>query len=186
MGSLTLVLGGARSGKSRFAEERAARAQTVLFVATAEPLDEEMASRIATHRAGRPASWRTLEAATQVAAAIAAELGAADLVLLDCLTLLANNLFSQGEPEDLDAHRRGELELMTEVEALIQLQAGSDAEWIVISNEVGLGLVPTTPLGRAFRDALGRANQRLAEAAEEVVLMVAGVPVWLKGESEQA
>lgn len=181
MGRLTLVLGGARSGKSRYAEERAAQGSAVLFVATAQALDEEMAARIALHRARRPPGWRTLEAPSQVAASIAMDLGSADSVVLDCLTLLASNLFGSGDPEDPESHRSAEAELLGEVEDLIQIQSGSKANWIVISNEVGLGLVPANPLGRAYRDALGRANQRLAEAAEEVVLLVAGLPLWIKG-----
>jgi len=185
VGRLTLVLGGARSGKSRYAEGRAAQA-AVLFVATAQPLDAEMAARIAAHRADRPATWRTLEAPAKVAEAIAADPGPAEVVLVDCLTLLANNLFAIGEAEDRAAHRRAEAELLAEVEALIQLHSGSHAEWIVISNELGLGLVPPNPLGRAYRDALGRANQHLAQAADEVILMVAGLPLWLKGELGRA
>ena len=172
MGRLTLVLGGARSGKSRYAEGRAAQA-AVLFVATAQPLDAEMAARIAAHRADRPATWRTLEAPAKV-------------VVVDCLTLLANNLFAMGEVEDRAAHRRAEAELLAEVEGLIQLHSGSHADWIVISNELGLGLVPPNPLGRAYRDALGRANQHLAQAADEVILMVAGLPLWLRGEPGRA
>ena len=182
MGQLTLVLGGARSGKSRYAEERAGRASRVLFVATAQALDAEMAERIADHRAGRPGTWRTVEAPTQVAQAIAAEAGSAEVVLLDCLTLLASNLFAGGAVDDPESYRQAEVALLAEVEALVELQAGSGADWIVVSNEVGLGLVPATPLGRVYRDGLGRANQRLAEAAEEVVFMVAGLPMWLKGE----
>lgn len=181
MGRLTLVLGGARSGKSRYAEGRAWRAPQVLFVATGQPLDAEMAERIAAHRAGRPGAWRTLEAPTQVAMQIADALGSAEVVLLDCLTLLAGNLFAAADDQTTGGLHVAEAALLAEVEALIELQAGSAADWIVVSNEVGLGLVPATPLGRTYRDALGRANQRLAEAADEVVLMVAGLPLWLKG-----
>src|SRR3990172_2653365 len=145
-----------------------------------------MATGIATHRASRPAAWRTLEAPAKVAAAIAADPGPAKVVVVDCLTLLANNLFAMGQAADRAADRRAEAELLEEVEALIQLHSGSRADWIVISNELGLGLVPPNPLGRAYRDALGRANQHLARAADEVILMVAGLPLWLKGELGRA
>jgi len=160
MDRLTLVLGGARSGKSRFAEERAARANAVLVVATAQPLDEEMAARIAAHRADRPATWRTLEAPAKVAAAIAADPGPAEVVLVDCLTLLANNLFAMGEVEDRAAHRRAEAELLAEVEGLIQLHSGSHADWIVISNELGLGLVSAASRRNRFDLGVGVAFHR--------------------------
>lgn len=181
-GRLTLILGGARSGKSSYAEARAAGAASVLYVATAQALDDEMAARIAAHQAKRPAAWRTLEAPTALAAAIAAADGVYDTLLVDCLTLLANNLFAAGDVDDPAAHQRAESELLQEIEDLVALAGESDADWLVVSNEVGQGLVPAYPLGRAYRDALGRANQRLAAAADEVVLLVAGLPMWLKGE----
>jgi adenosylcobinamide kinase/adenosylcobinamide-phosphate guanylyltransferase len=174
---LTLILGGARSGKSDYARRLAAeRGDRVLYVATAEPGDDEMAARIAAHRAERPAHWRTLEAAIHVGTAIRSEAGAAEVILIDCLTLLASNVIVP-LPEPVAA----EAALIAEVDGLLAAYAASQAQWIVISNEVGLGLVPPFPLGRAYRDALGRANQRLAAAADEVVFMVAGLPMRVKG-----
>lgn len=181
MAGLTLILGGARSGKSRHAEQLAGQRSSVLYVATGQALDEEMAARIAAHQAGRPASWRTLEAPTQVAAAIAGSPGRFEVVLLDCITLLANNLFAGSDTEDPTALQSAEAALMVEIEALLDTRRDSAADWIVVSNELGLGLVPPNPLGRAYRDALGRANQRLAQAADRVLLMVAGLPMALKG-----
>lgn len=179
MGELTLVLGGARSGKSSHAERLAAQSGgPVLYVATAEALDPEMSDRIAAHRENRPQDWRTLEAPRNLASRIKAELDGVQVILIDCLTLLANNLFSASEGEEF--YRQAEQELLTEVEALIELTEHSDCEWIVVSNEVGLGLVPANPLGRAYRDALGRANQRIAAGADRVSLMVAGLAVEVK------
>lgn len=176
---LTLILGGARSGKSSYAQELAAeRGKIVLYVATAEAGDEEMAARIAAHRRERPLDWRTLEAATGLGAAIREQAGEAEVVLLDCLTLLANNVIVPlPEPVSADA---AEEALNAEVDGLLAAHSAGNAQWIVISNEVGLGLVPPYPLGRVYRDALGRANQRLAKAADEVILMVAGLPIFLK------
>ncbi|MBF8284067.1 MAG: cobP [Anaerolineales bacterium] len=174
---LTLILGGARSGKSAYAQRLAAeRGNDVLYVATAEAGDDEMAARIAAHRAERPAHWRTLEAPRQVGSAIRVVAGDAGVVLIDCLTLLASNVIVP-LPEPVAA----EAALIAEVDGLLAAYAASQAQWIVISNEVGLGLVPPFPLGRAYRDALGRANQRLAAAADEVVFMVAGLPMRVKG-----
>ena len=174
---LTLILGGARSGKSAYAQHLAAeRGNDVLYVATAEAGDDEMAARIAAHRAERPAHWRTLEAPRQVGSAIRVVAGDAGVVLIDCLTLLASNVIVP-LPEPVAA----EAALIAEVDGLLAAYAARQAQWIVISNEVGLGLVPPFPLGRAYRDALGRANQRLAAAADEVVFMVAGLPMRVKG-----
>jgi adenosylcobinamide kinase / adenosylcobinamide-phosphate guanylyltransferase len=178
---LTLILGGARSGKSALAQKMAAEGdRAVLYVATATAGDEEMATRIAAHRAERPAHWRTLEAPLQVGPAITAALGAAGaaVVLVDCLTLLANNVLGW-LPETISAPE-AEAALGVEIEALLTAYRASAAEWIIVSNEVGLGLVPPYPLGRLYRDALGRANQRLAVAADEVLFMVAGLPLALK------
>ena len=176
---LTLILGGARSGKSAYAQRLAAeRGDTVLYVATAQAGDEEMAARIAAHRAERPAHWQTLEAARQLGSAIRVAAGDASIILIDCLTLLASNVIAP-LPEPVGA-AAAESALGAEVDKLLAAYAESTAEWIVISNEVGLGLVPPYPLGRVYRDALGRANQRLAGVADEVLFMVAGLLMRLK------
>jgi adenosylcobinamide kinase/adenosylcobinamide-phosphate guanylyltransferase len=176
---LTLILGGARSGKSSYAQRLAAeRGEMVVYVATAEAGDGEMAERIAAHRAERPAHWQTIEAPRWVGAAIRSGAGQAGVILIDCLTLLANNIIVP-LPESVTAHE-AEAALSVEIEELLNAYAASRAEWIIVSNEVGLGLVPPYPLGRVYRDALGRANQRLAAAADEVLFMVAGLPLKVK------
>ncbi|MFZ6031420.1 MAG: cobamide remodeling phosphodiesterase CbiR [Chloroflexota bacterium] len=176
---LTLLLGGARSGKSTHAQDLAhSLGNDVLYVATATAGDEEMAQRIANHRAERPAHWRTLEAPANTGAAIQAVDPPPEVILLDCLTLLVSNVLL-ALPEDA-----GETEAAQAVDqaldALLAAFRASKARWIVVSNEVGMGLVPPYPLGRLYRDVLGRANQRLARSAGEVLLLVAGLPVNLK------
>ncbi len=177
--TLTLILGGARSGKSTHAQQLARErgGDDVLFVATAQALDDEMGTRIAAHRADRPAAWRTLEAPRHVGEAIS-QAGPCDVVLVDCLTLLVSNTVL-ALPESASAVE-AEAAALAEVEELIAEYRRGEASWIVISNEVGLGLVPPYPMGRAYRDALGRANQRLAAEADEVWFMVAGIPMKVK------
>ncbi len=176
---LTLILGGARSGKSSYAQRLAAeRGDAVVYVATAEAGDDEMAERIAAHRAERPAHWQTIEAPRTIGAAIQSGAGQADVILIDCLTLLANNIIVP-LPESVTA-QEAETALNAEIEELLSAYNQSAAEWIIVSNEVGLGLVPPYPLGRIYRDALGRANQRLAAVADEVLFMVAGLPLKVK------
>lgn len=176
----TLILGGARSGKSAYAEQQAAAASgEVLYVATAEAWDDEMRQRIAAHRAQRPATWRTVEAPQQTGAAIRASLTPATAcVLVDCITLLASNVLLT-LPETSD-EATATAALNAEIDLLLAAYAASAANWYVVSNEVGLGIVPAYPLGRLYRDALGRANQRLAVAADRVLFMVAGLPLTLK------
>ncbi len=176
MKELVLILGGARSGKSSYGE-RLARERgglAVLYVATAETLDDEMRTRVARHRAARPTGWRTLEAPREAGSHIPAAAGDAQVVLVDCLTLLVSNaVLALGDEPDVLA---AEGAALAEVEGLLAAYAQVDAAWVVISNEVGLGVVPPYPLGRAYRDALGRANARLAAAADHVLFMVAGLP----------
>jgi adenosylcobinamide kinase/adenosylcobinamide-phosphate guanylyltransferase len=177
--TLTLILGGARSGKSTHAQQLAQEhgGDDVLFVATAQALDDEMAARIAAHRAGRPAAWRTLEAPRHVGETIS-QAGSCGVVLVDCLTLLVSNAVV-ALPESASV-AEAETAALAEVEDLIAAYRRGMASWIVISNEVGLGLVPPYPVGRAYRDALGHANQRLASEADEVLFMVAGIPMKVK------
>ena len=176
---LTLILGGARSGKSNYAQRLAAeRGQRVVYVATAEAGDEEMRVRIESHRAERPSHWQTLEAPTQVGKMITRQADQVEVILIDCLTLLANNVIGP-LPEPV-TEQTATAALMSEVEELLATYATSAAEWIIISNEVGLGLVPPYPLGRVYRDALGRANQYLAATADEVLFMVAGLAMKVK------
>jgi adenosylcobinamide kinase/adenosylcobinamide-phosphate guanylyltransferase len=182
---LVLILGGARSGKSAQAERLAVErsgAGGVLYVATAEALDEEMAARIARHRAARPADWHTLEAPRAVAPAIERELrrAAADVILLDCLTLWVSNLLLAGGAESPPDEAAAETYVRAAVEPLLQLYRRGAATIIVVSNEVGMGLVPSYPLGRLYRDVLGKINAWLAAEADEVYLMVAGLPLRLK------
>jgi adenosylcobinamide kinase/adenosylcobinamide-phosphate guanylyltransferase len=177
---VTLILGGARSGKSAYAQQLAEKSRkAVLFVATAEALDDEMVERIHRHQQERPAHWRTLEAPRAVAEQIQKAVSAGELILLDCVTLLASNVIAPlPEPYGSGA---AEAALNAEIDALLVLMEATDYEWLIISNEVGLGLVPDSPLGRVYRDALGRANQRLAAAADEVLFLAAGLPIRLKG-----
>ncbi len=171
---LILVLGGARSGKSSYAQQLAQGLgrERVLYVATAEAGDEEMRERIERHRQGRPPGWRTLEAPRNVGQAIREQAGDAEVVLVDCLTMLVSNLLLEGAGED---------EVLAQVRELAGC-AQRAPHLIVISNEVGMGLVPPYPLGRAYRDLLGRANQLLAQSAGRVHLLVAGIPLIIKGE----
>ncbi len=176
---LILILGGARSGKSAYAQQLAgALGNKVLFVATAEAGDAEMAARIARHRADRPPEWRTLEVPRAVGRAIQGYHWQAEVVLLDCLTVLAGNVIG-ALAQELTSEA-AESALQREVEGLIEAYRAGTASWIVVSNEVGWGIVPASPLARAYRDALGRANAHLARAADEVYLLVAGLPLRLK------
>ena len=178
MAGLTLVLGGARSGKSRYALDEAQGGARVLFVATAQAFDDEMQARIERHQQERPAHWTTLEAPLKVAEAVVPRLPGHDTVVIDCLTLLATNALLT-LPEDC-TQADSDAAILAEVEALLAIQAASAARWLVVSNEVGMGVVPPFKLGRLFQDSLGRANQRVAQAADSVVLMVAGLPWALK------
>jgi len=163
-----LVLGGARSGKSRYAESLiAVLAPPWTYVATAEPGDAEMAERIAAHRSRRGANWQTIEAPRDLAAAL--ETCRTTPVLVDCLTLWLSNLMLADAAID------------TEIAALEQALAARQAPVVLVANEVGSGIVPDYPLGRRFRDLQGILNQRIAARADRVVLMVAGLPLALKG-----
>lgn len=174
---IVLITGGARSGKSRYAAGEAARlgGDRVTFVATAEAADEEMADRIRAHRAERPTAWETVEAPHRAGVAVGS--AAHDVVLLDCLTLLVSNamLDAPESREDALAAARAE------VTALLTSAEGTDGTLLVVTNEVGCGVVPPTALGRWFRDAQGEANRRVAERAERVVLLVSGVAWAVKG-----
>jgi adenosylcobinamide kinase / adenosylcobinamide-phosphate guanylyltransferase len=190
---LVLVLGGARSGKSAFSERLAAAGgRSVAFIATASAADEDMRLRIARHRAARPREWRTIEEPLELARAVEEAAGHADVLLLDCVTLwLANWLGQQGEvdferaPQLIDACTAGALR---EIERLLVSVAAfaPHQTLIVVSNEVGMGIVPAFALGRVYRDILGRVNQRLAREAERVYLMLAGLGVDIKRLHEEA
>ena len=172
---LTFVLGGVRAGKSSYAQRLASNGKRVLFVATAEAGDQEMAARIQAHRESRPADWNTLEEPIDLVNALAPLLHRYDTVLLDCMTLWVSNLllWNQGP-------KPGRVDILSETKRLLNLYQESDATWIVVSNEVGLGVVPATELGRTYADELGRVNQIVAAAADEVYFMAAGLPLRVK------
>lgn len=182
-----LILGGARSGKSRFAQELARQfGEKVLFVATGDPLDEEMSQRIAEHKRNRPRNWSTLEARINIGEKIAEQIGDAEVVIIDCLTLLVTNVLLTGEgKERVEAdqidYASADSKVVDEIEGLIQCINNTNAIFILVSNEVGMGLVPSYKSGRIYRDLLGKANQLLAQRADEVYFMVAGIPWQLKG-----
>jgi len=176
-----LIIGGIRSGKSRFAQELALKlGKPVLFVATAEAGDEEMRRRIEEHQKARPSDWSTLEVTTHIGSQISKKLGRARVVIIDCITLLISNLFGQyGDSEQIDASLI-EPKLIAEINELIECITRTDASFVMVTNEVGTGVVPPNQLGRLYRDWLGKANQMLAQVADEVYLMVAGLPVPIK------
>ncbi len=164
-----LVIGGARSGKSRFAQDWAqASGQKPVFIATAQAFDEEMRERIARHRADRDATWTTIEAPLELPAAIAAHAAPDTVLLADCLTLWVSNLLLAGQ------------DIPAATDALISAITASRGALVLVSNEVGWGIVPDNALGRQFRDEAGIVNQRVAAACDQVQLLVAGLPLRLK------
>jgi adenosylcobinamide kinase/adenosylcobinamide-phosphate guanylyltransferase len=182
---LTFILGGARSGKSRYAETWGhEHGQKVLFVATAEALDDEMRQRIVQHQSQRPGYWQTLEAPLNTGDAIRRTLDGHDTVIVDCITLLASNVLLS-LPEDCSQEEVNH-RVLAEIESLLNAYADSQAVWLVVSNEVGMSVVPATRLGRLFRDTLGSANQHIAQAADEVLMFVAGMPWVLKSNDGRA
>lgn len=188
MADLLLVLGGVRSGKSTYAEQRArALAGPVAYLATADPadFDQEMRQRVAVHRADRPADWLTLEAPEDLAAALRQLPASVPTVLLDCLTVWLGNVLVRGtaslDDAALDAARADlEARTLAQLDALLAAVRDRPGLVVAVSNEVGLGVVPPYKLGRLYRDLLGRVNQRVAAAAIEVVLLVAGIPLTIK------
>jgi len=179
-----LLLGGARSGKSRFGESLASRwgGPDVTYIATAEICDAEMARRIDLHRRGRPQGWTTWEGAPEELPSFVENLRG--VALMDCLTVWLSRLFLADphlESEDEELWHESERKILDAVSALFG--AARQAErFIVVSNEVGMGLVPTNRMGRRFRDLQGRANQLAASKAETAALVVAGLPLLLKGD----
>jgi len=181
--SSILITGGARSGKSHYAQELALKSgREVLFVATAVAGDEEMRQRIEKHQRERPDGWRTLEVPTDVGSQILGDMGDAGTVIVDCVTLLVSNVLGEycdeaGENIDVPLVER---EVFEEIGMLVETISRTDADFIVVTNEVGLGLVPANWMGRLYRDLLGKANQLLAQEVDEVYLMVSGLPLQIK------
>lgn len=180
MGQITLLLGGARSGKSSYAQRLAEESgKSVTYLATAQALDEEMSSRIQKHQSERPAHWQTLEIPLDVAAHVS-EIKS-NLVILDCMTLLTTNLLMKFEKDELVDEAPFTEAVYKEVADLLAAIRAGQPDWLIISNEIGLGLVPPYQMGRVYRDALGWVNQRIAKEADAVILMVAGLPMMVKG-----
>jgi adenosylcobinamide kinase/adenosylcobinamide-phosphate guanylyltransferase len=169
--STLFVLGGARSGKSRFAVASQPSHHRVAFVATAQPGDADMAARIARHRAERPRHWTTVEAPYDLASAVRGAVRGADAVVVDCVTVWAANRLLRGDADPA---------ILEEADALATLATSRRFNLTLVSNEVGEGVHPSTADGRRFRDLLGLLNQRLAAACDTVVLMVAGLPLTVK------
>jgi adenosylcobinamide kinase/adenosylcobinamide-phosphate guanylyltransferase len=176
---ITLILGGARSGKSSYAQNMAEESgKSVTFLATAQALDEEMTVRIQKHQAERPASWVTLEIPCEIASHVSQV--ESEVVILDCITLLISNLLMQFVKDDRVEEAPFMTAVQKEIDELIITLRDREQEWLIVSNEVGLGLVPPYQMGRVYRDAIGWANQQLARDADKVIFMVAGIPTVIK------
>jgi len=179
-GKLIFITGGARSGKSTFAERMAiSLGESVAYLATAQPLDEEMTFRIKKHREKRLNTWKTYEEPIEVSELVS-HLGLEkEVILIDCLTLLTSNLLLREEDKIEDPECQEEI--LLEIKKLAEISFKVPAQVIIVSNEVGMGLVPDNTLGRVYRDILGRANSIIADKADEVFIMVSGIPLKIKG-----
>jgi len=183
-GKFVLVLGGSRSGKSEYAEEIAGRSgKRIIYIATAAVHDDEMAERVKIHQKRRPQNWVTVEEEKDVLDVLS-QGGEGDTFLLDCATLwLTNLLLEQQNSEMLIAPSDKETQILAQVARLSET-VDNGADLIVVSSEVGLGLIPEHPLGRVFRDLAGKANQLLASRADSVYLLVAGIPMEIKSQRQ--
>lgn len=167
---ITFIIGGARSGKSRFALQKASlQSIRKMYIATAQPLDDEMRERIERHRQERSDEWMVSEEPVNVASLIKDSHNKYDIILIDCLTLWLSNLIQTG------------LDIEPEIESLIKALGDCQSSLFIVSNEVGFGIVPDNALSRRFRDMSGLLNQRVAEIADEVYLVTAGIPLKIKG-----
>jgi adenosylcobinamide kinase / adenosylcobinamide-phosphate guanylyltransferase len=174
--SCIFIIGGARAGKSSFAQKLAAESGgKVLFVATAEAKDDDMRLRIEEHKRSRLADWVTLEAPVEVSRAVRSRLGEFPVILIDCITMLVSNIMLQYQDGIF-----AEDEVFTEIDVLLKTISAVPSRFILVSNEVGLGIVPDNELARVYRDCLGRVNQMIAQSADEVYWMVSGIPVRIK------
>jgi len=170
---LIFVTGGCRSGKSQFALDYANRHfHKKLYLASCEALDEEMGKRIEDHKKRRGLDWQTVEEPVKITEAIRQHQNDAEVILLDCMTLWLSNLLMRQESDH---------EIINEVSRLMDTVNQGQPSFIFVSNEVGMGIVPVEPLGRRFRDLSGMANQKIAQAAQTVIFMVSGIPIFMKG-----
>ena len=184
---LTLITGGARSGKSRFAELLAAHAKRpVIYIATAQILDKEMALRVKKHQKQRPSNWRLIEEPLNIHDTLMQLKDEDGIILLDCVTLWLTNLLLAGYvPDDHDRFNDTlEPQILKSVQSVALLARDIKPQVIFVSNEVGQGIVPENPMARAYRDLAGRGNQILAHSADQVYMVVAGIPMEIKHSSE--
>jgi adenosylcobinamide kinase/adenosylcobinamide-phosphate guanylyltransferase len=174
--TITLVLGGVRSGKSRYVQTLAMRTASVAFIATARSSDEEMRLKIERHQSERPQEWQTIEEPLDLDRVLLEQGPSHQILVIDCLTLYAANL--------LEAERETQAPIEERLERLYAALPAVPCSIAVVSNEVGSGIVPAYPVGRRYRDLLGEINQRVASIADNVLLMIAGLPLALKGTAE--
>lgn len=171
MGKITFILGGTRSGKSKYAVNLANKYKRVGFIATCMPLDKEMKKRISHHKASRPKNWKTFENYLNLEAVLKQNAFDFDIFIIDCLTLMVSNLLFKGMKEKI---------IEDKIKSLFGVLKKIKTNSIIVSNEVGLGIVPSNKLARDFRDVAGRINQIAAEKADNVFLMVSGLPCRMK------
>lgn len=186
MGKLILVTGGARSGKSSFAEDKVKGfGENILYIATSVPFDEEMKLRIKKHREQRPPYWETLEAYKDMDIQLEGSLNGRDAILLDCITIMVTNIMfeSSMDWESLQSEDMAKMEedVKKQIQKLLTVLKASLVPCVLVTNEIGMGIVPDSAISRLFRDIAGRTNQMLAREADEVYLCVSGIPVKIKG-----
>lgn len=190
MGRIILVTGGARSGKSLYAEELCKKSKTsVAYIATAEIRDMEMKDRVKKHREQRPSNWTTYECWTKISSSLPDIVSKDKTILLDCLTMLVSNLmfiqpYIDYETADMDEVNRREEEIGREIDSILSIVASSGSTLIIVSNELGMGIVPQNRLSRLYRDIIGRMNQRISARADEVYFLVSGIAMRIKKDGE--
>ena len=186
MSRIRFITGGARSGKSRFAEEFLKNEDKVIYIATGIAFDDEMKDRIAKHKESRNKNWITIEGYKGLKDILSDKLAGRDFILLDCVTIMVSNLMLLGKNIDWDKINPDEVNLiektiLDEINNFLKIAEQFSGETIIVSNELGMGVVPPTPLGRYYRDIAGRMNQIIADISDEVYFVVSGIPVKIKG-----